>query len=485
MPSFFLRDFYELKLPQASRIVGNSESAITDNEHENAQLEVKELAFLDPPNQSPKHRPLLENVIKDDKTVHYGNEAGVTALVLLYLEAVIKAGGLGKKIETFVDLYIAKYRPDVVVIYNERRIPCGVVEVKLPDSPSPGSSAAEVTTTPANASTSSSSVPPAASSSSSRTLRSRDKKPAELALPPTDQQQDPKESGPLASERFKGQIFNYLHFLKTFYKVENPFGIMTTYDEWRVCWLKTQTHVKNRKFEGTEIMSYNHHRHKLHKSIMTALVHMSQPHILTAPDQVGSYFPYLDAIGLTWKQLEKTPDDQSFPASNSKEFMLLAQAGSGIEGKAWVACNSSWKLCLLKTFTTKKDPSSITQVHETVAKEVDIWKKVFGVEEVFSVTLAGAPAIVMPQLRLVQAPGTTTLSLQQGDEEAVREAIKTYAKKGRKVARDLKWSHVGFLEKTHKKGKSATKKAILFATRPMDCDDLEAAEEEMLDKLGL
>ena len=132
--SFFLRDFNELKLPQAIRIVGNFESAITDNEHENAQLEVKELAFLDPPNQSPKHRPLLENVIKD-KTVHYGNEAGVTALVLLYLEAVIKAGGLGKKIETFVDLYVAKYRPDVVVIYNERRIPCGVVEVKLRDSP--------------------------------------------------------------------------------------------------------------------------------------------------------------------------------------------------------------------------------------------------------------------------------------------------------------------------------------------------------------
>ena len=172
-------------------------------------------------------------------------------------------------------------------------------------------------TTPANASTSSSSVP--ASSSSSRTLRSRDKKPAELALPPTDQQQDPKESGPLASERFKGQIFNYLHFLKTFYKVENPFGIMTTYDEWRVCWLKTQTHVKNRKFEGTEIMPYNHHRHKLHRSITTALMHMSQPNILTALDQGESYFSYLDVAGLTWKQLEETPDHQSFPASNSKK----------------------------------------------------------------------------------------------------------------------------------------------------------------------
>jgi len=149
---------------------------------------------------------------------------------------------------------------------------------------------------------------------------------------------------------------------------------MTTYDEWRVCWLKTQTHVKNRKFEGTEIMPYNHHRHKLHRSITTALMHMSQPNILTAPDQVGSYFPYLDATGLTWKQLEETPDDRSFPASSSREFMLLALVGSGIKGKAWVACNSSWKLCLLKTFATKKDPSSIAQIHETVAKEVDIWK---------------------------------------------------------------------------------------------------------------
>jgi len=31
---------------------------------------------------------------------------------------------------------------------------------------------------------------------------------------------------------------------------------------------------------------------------------------------------------------------------------------------------------------------------------------------------------------------------------------------------------------------SAPKKGILFDTRPMDCDDLEAAEEQMLDKLG-
>jgi len=107
------------------------------------------------------------------------------------------------------------------------------------------------------------------------------------------------------------------------------------------------------------------------------------------------------------------------------------------------------------------------------------------VEEVFSVTLAGAPAIVMPQLRLVQAPGTTTLSLQQGDEEAVREAIKTYATTGRRVASDLKWSHVGFLEKTHKKGKSGATRAILFDTRPKDCDNPEAAEDEMLRKLGL
>ena len=66
----------------------------------------------------------------------------------------------------------------------------------------------------------------------------------------------------------------------------------------------------------------------------------------------------------------------------------------------------------------------------------------------------------------------------------MRETIKTYAKNGREVARDLKWSHVGFLEKTSK-GRSATKKAIRFDTRPEDCDDLEAAEEEMLDKLGL
>ena len=137
-----------------------------------------------------------------------------------------------------MDLYIAKYHPDVVVIYNERHIPRGVVEVKLPDPPSTFN--AEISTTSTAAASSSTTPAPNAlpTASSSRVLRSREKKPANPGLPPADQQQQPNESGPLASERFQGQIFNYLHFLRTFYKVENPFGIMTTYDEWRACWLK-------------------------------------------------------------------------------------------------------------------------------------------------------------------------------------------------------------------------------------------------------
>ena len=136
---------------------------------------------------------------RNPKTVHYGNEAGVTALVPLYLEAVIKAGGLGKKIETFVDLYIAKYRPDVVVIYNERRIPCGVVEVKLPDPPPTSHEEIIITTTITTTTTTSSGTSSAPNAlpaaSSSRTLRSREKKPAKPSLPPADQQQHPKESG--------------------------------------------------------------------------------------------------------------------------------------------------------------------------------------------------------------------------------------------------------------------------------------------------
>lgn len=432
--------------------------AINDHEHEDAKLEIKELEVLAPPQKSPKHRPLLESKIKDDGSVHYSTETGVTALVMLYIEALIKAGGLSPVIEAMEDLYIAKYRPDVVIIYNERRIPCGVVEVKLPAPPVSQDKP----------------IPSAPSGpSSSRTLRSSSKKIA--------QQQQPKESGPLASERFQGQIFNYLHFLRTFYKVENPFGIMTSYDEWRVCWLKPDN-VTSREFEGTAIMPYNHPQ--LHYKIMTALVHMSRPNIRTSPEQVGSYFPYLNEVGLAWRQLTSKPTENDFPFSTSTGFMLLAPAGSGIEGKAWIACNTSWRLCILKTFTVKKDSGSIAQVMEMVKKELEIWHKVFGIGVVFSKTLAGAPAIVMPRLRLVHASRKTTLSLQTGDEDAVRVAVQKYAKFG-KVARDIKWSHVGFLEKNPENGTAMQKMAILFDTRPEDCTDKVEAEEQMLDKLGL
>ena len=138
------------------------------------------------------------------------------------------------------------------------------------------------------------------------------------------------------------------------------------------------------------------------------------------------------------------------------------------------ACNSSGRECVVKLFKIKQD-TDLKRLEEGIDSEVAIWERAFGVSTLFHVELSGSPALVMPLLRVVRPEAL----LDHGEVRLVNEAVRAYVRQGRKKAQDLKWHHVGFI------GKDPTRKAILFDTRP-DCDDdLEAAEEEMLQKLGL
>jgi len=39
------------------------------------------------------------------------------------------------------------------------------------------------------------------------------------------------------NEIFQGQLYDYMRILRDIFGVQDVFGIMSTFDEWRFCWL--------------------------------------------------------------------------------------------------------------------------------------------------------------------------------------------------------------------------------------------------------
>lgn len=41
----------------------------------------------------------------------------------------------------------------------------------------------------------------------------------------------------LDDKRNLGQIYDYMRMMESFYAISTPIGVLTTYNEWRVCWI--------------------------------------------------------------------------------------------------------------------------------------------------------------------------------------------------------------------------------------------------------
>ena len=491
-----------MPIPPAIRTLGDSKSSVTDKEYADATaVQAAGFDFLDPPNKEPKHKIFFEDRSQDDdsngKVLPYANERELQGYVQAYLDGAISAGGLKKTIETYIELYIGGYRPDIVIITSQdSRAPRGIVEVKLPSDDDDddgggggggptgsGSGSGAFTKYPKTAAALAAAADrrhaarllllqqTAASSATATTSTTKGKK---KAASDTVAASSTNLISPMDSKRFQGQIFDYLLILKSIYGVNDPVGIMTTYDEWRICWLDSSSSDSQRTFCASKIMQYNDP--ELPRYIMTALVRMARATISDLPVKKDRSYPYMTTKKFTWKVLGVDLDSANFPAPSSENFYLLKDLGGGAEGKAWLACNSSGRKCVVKLFKVKEG-TNIKKLEEGIESEMAIWRQAFGVSALFRVVLSGSPALVMPLLRVAR----TGASLDPGEEvRLVKEAVKAYVRQGKKKAQDLKWHHVGFI------GEGQDLKAILFDTRPADCDDdLEAAEEEMLQKLGL
>lgn len=54
----------------------------------------------------------------------------------------------------------------------------------------------------------------------------------------------------MSNRKVHGQLADYLLQLKTFHGMDSPFGIVTNYREWRICWLDDEESNETGGFDG-------------------------------------------------------------------------------------------------------------------------------------------------------------------------------------------------------------------------------------------
>ncbi len=160
--------------------MGSISSPSESEIHEAAKLEIK--VFNPTKELQPINKPSVIWSYYESEGgqggLAWSSESDIQNLVKLVLKDAINSIGLGGEIQCYNELSIFRLRADIWIVVQKTGLPIGVVEVKKP------------------------------------------------------------EEKILKSNLVHGQIFDYLLRLKSFHGLEHVFGIVTTYKEWRFCWLE-------------------------------------------------------------------------------------------------------------------------------------------------------------------------------------------------------------------------------------------------------
>jgi hypothetical protein len=156
---------------------GSSSNPSENNEHAPAQLKQQRFGVL----SGLKPQAGISSIWAlhaNGDLQSWASEMDVQQLVKAVLQDAITASGLGPLLKCYNELSIFKLRPDIWVVMNERGVPVGVCEVKKPG----------------------------------RTI--------------------------MESTVVHGQIYDYMLRLRSFHGIKHVFGIVSTYEQWRLYWLE-------------------------------------------------------------------------------------------------------------------------------------------------------------------------------------------------------------------------------------------------------
>jgi len=324
-----------------------------------------------------------------------------------------------------------------------------------------------------------------------------------------------------------GQIYDYMMRLRSFYGLDNVFGIVSTYREWRVFWLEdTQPAAESDKVSVPPFVENPVDRLLPHvppfalsppkqskkASVATAstrprvyadrTVAWNDPEIILLLASVLLKMVCSPATRLTsllakervaitvnrthWLWTPLPADFQlnfsptGVPKFNLKLplFYLLLHLGDGEFGRAWLAATSAGDCCVLK-FPKNTDAEDRDKAKEVFDRELAAWREVWGKHMASEVTLYNDKrALVMPYVKVCKKDVIPTDDVKA----AARAAIDAMVSKGR-CHDDLRWDHVGLY--TDVGGTLAALLIDLGLVKTVKKGQEDKARREMLKKLAL
>jgi hypothetical protein len=345
------------------RFCSSSDPAV-NVEHMTAKLKVKENFQLLKNIPSRTFVSRIWTDLGNEQTLSWGSESDIQGYVKLVIRDVITAAGLEGEVSCMNELCIFRIRPDIWIVIKEG-FPIGVLEVKKPD-----------------------------------------KKIME-------------------NERLHGQIFDYMIRLRNFYGQKHVFGIVSTYEEWRIYWLANDdcndaaeaSQIENseisqacvvedittiperfdfesestdelitpsqekRRLCGTPIIRYDDKilPHML-ISVLLKMYHSPREEIpLVDPNR--SYIQ-LNETNWYWVHYNKALNlsqvhTQShklilyqMPSTKAKGLVLLRDLRGGVHGRVWLACSTSGNVCVIK-FSQDREASDLLKHEQTIWH--DVW----------------------------------------------------------------------------------------------------------------
>jgi len=211
-----------------------------------------------------------------------------------------------------------------------------------------------------------------------------------------------------------GQMYNYLMESRTFFGLRWSFGIITTYAEWRICWLPNADEAAaatsldaftalparplpaapprrihmSRIFQCNEPDLIKSLIHLLHKMRHTPRDHFPIPLLM-----VDRHYPEMIGSGWLWRSF--TPHSLSYqmPHRNTKTFYLLQNYHGGGDGLVWLAASPKGELVVLK-FPRRTSSVPQEEVRDALERECKHWQRVAAGARI--VTLDSKLALLMP-----------------------------------------------------------------------------------------
>lgn len=447
-----MKTFFKDGIPPLGKRSGSrSRGSVSKEKHDDAVLFERQFGLFPDEYLCRQDTPALWFIHQlNANSNDWGSESDIQGMVKQVLQTAIFTVGLEGKIKCFNELSIFDLRPDIWIVCVGK-IPIGVVEVK-----------------------------------------------------------EPGADDALQSPYVQGQIFDYMLRLQSFFGLEHVFGILSSYENWRICWLprseraamgtsatarvaeehetEMQTVVPERVLYGSQFFAWNDEN--LPRVLCTTILKMYQ-----APRSevrlIDKSRPYIimDETQWSWGKIEVDDDSKLYhsmlPTAN--KFTLLVDLREGADGRVWRACTDSGVGCCIKFPMRTQGGEVVSEADQLkqIQEEATNWRKAYGEKSARVTRLCGRPALIMRYLRPLELENG---NLKEDNLSAVKAALADFASKGLKHD-DLAIRHLGKLsppKKSRTRGAQSQPEVVLFDLgRVSEAADPAVAVADMMAQLNI